>query len=159
MHRAWPGDGWWASWDLTAKNWSVGDTAGSVCYRLPNQAEQVDKGFYRKQPCVTRPCPSWGASTTLAAAGWLTQHRVSSPEASKRALDDNSPIKAAEETRRGALLELNHTQGITDWGCEGKRQPHLAHSECLNFFRKMEYILQKFQSQRGRRSKEHLILW
>lgn len=26
--------------------------------------------------------------------------------------DDNSPIKAAEETRRGALLELNHNQGM-----------------------------------------------
>lgn len=157
-HRALPRDGRWASWELTGEDWSVGDTQGVPaisCQTRQNKWTRASRDSL-KQPCVSRPCSSRGASTTLAAAGWPTQHRVGNPEST----NDNSPIKAAEQTtRRGALLELNHNQGMPDWGCEGKRQPCLVHSEFLNFSGKIEYILQKFQSQRERRSKQHLILW
>lgn len=129
---------------------------------LPNQAEQVDKGFYRQlETALCLQALLLMGSFHHPGSCWVTNTApCNQPRRLRESTEDNSPMKAAEETKkRGALLELNHNQGMTDWGWEGKRQPCPVRSESLNFSGKMEYILQKFQFQRGRRSKEHLILW
>lgn len=94
-------------WVKIKEQISVGSTVVGVCYRLPDQKEQMDEAFYNwKWPCILRALrggASWGLQPTNIC--WR-DNREEQAE-SVQNISDNFLTQGIEETtRRGALLAL-----------------------------------------------------
>lgn len=67
---------------------SMGDSVTGVCYRPLDQKEQVDEALYRQIGAASRSQAlfSWRTLITLISTEGTTQHGISNPRGSWRAL-------------------------------------------------------------------------
>ena len=63
---------------------NIGDTVVGVCYRPPDQEEEVDEAFYKQLEVALPPPHSflWGTSTILILVGKVTKPGTQGPGSS-----------------------------------------------------------------------------